>query len=126
MLYFAMKNLLQTLLELQSIEFSENPPTDADVRMTELRAKVPPQILGHYDRLVARGKKGVAILRHQTCMSCHVSVPLGVVMTLKHGDDLQLCGNCGRYLYLDETPEPKVEVPKKKVRRRKASELTPA
>ncbi len=121
-----MKDLLQILIELQSIEFSDNPPADAQARIAELRAKVPPQILGHYDRLVARGKKGVAIVRHQTCMACHVSVPLGVVMTLKHHEDLQLCGNCGRYLYLDETPEPAVEAPKKKNRRRKPAQLTPA
>ena len=120
------KELLQTLLELQTIEFSDKQPANAEARMAELRAKVPPQILGHYDRLVARGKKGVATVRHQTCMACHVSVPLGVLMTIRHGEDIQLCGNCGRYLYLDDSPEPVVETPKKSPRRRKSAQLTPA
>ncbi|HTV61575.1 MAG TPA: C4-type zinc ribbon domain-containing protein [Verrucomicrobiae bacterium] len=121
-----MKELLKILLELQSIEFSETQPHNTEARLADLRAKVPPQILGHYDRLVARGKKGVAAVRHQTCTACHMSVPLGTVMTLRHGDDVQLCGNCGRYLYLDETPEPVVEAPKKITRRRKSKQLTPA
>ena len=68
--------------------------------MAELRAKIPSQILAHYDRLVARGKKGLAAVRGQVCSGCHMQVPLGVVMTLKHGDDIQLCESCGRYLFL--------------------------
>src|ERR1700678_2804917 len=107
------KDLLKTLLELQTIKFSENESADAAIRVATLRAQVPPQILGHYDRLVAHGKKGIAAVRRQTCMACHMNVPLGTVMALKHGDGIQVCGNCGRYLYLDETPEPVVEVPKK-------------
>jgi hypothetical protein len=39
-----------------------------------------------------------------------MQVPLGVVMTLKRGQDIQLCENCGRYLYLPEAT--KAEVPK--------------
>src|SRR5580704_5512771 len=84
------KDLLKTLLELQTIEFSESQPADADARKAALRAQVPPQIIGHYDRLVAHGKKGVAAVRHQTCMACHMKVPLGTVMTLKHDEDIQL------------------------------------
>jgi predicted nucleic acid-binding Zn-ribbon protein len=120
------KDLLKILLELQTIEFSDPQPADAEKRMAGLRSKVPPQIIGHYNRLVEHGKKGVAAVRHQTCMACHMNVPLGTVMTLKRGEDVQLCGNCGRYLYLDEIPEPVVEVPKRKYRRRKSAELTPA
>jgi len=116
-----MKQLLQNLLELQSLEFNK---TDHSA-LERLRVKIPPQILGHYDRLVARGKKGIAAVRHQTCMGCHMKVPLGVVLTLQRGDDIQLCGCCGRYLFLDETPE--VEAPKKKpASRKKSAELTPA
>ncbi len=121
-----MKDLLKTLLELQTIKFSDNQPADTAIRLATLRAMVPSQILGHFDRLVAHGKKGVAAVRRQTCMACHMNVPLGTVMALKRDEDIQLCGNCGRYLYLDETPEPVVEVPKKIKRRRKTVPLIPA
>jgi predicted nucleic acid-binding Zn-ribbon protein len=70
-----------------------------------LRAKIPSQILAHYDRLVARGKKGLAAVRGQVCSGCHMQVPLGVVMTLKRGEDIQLCESCGRYLYLSPAVE---------------------
>lgn len=52
-----MKDILQNLIKLQSIEFSETKGKNAVAAMSELRGKIPPQILGHYDRLVARGKK---------------------------------------------------------------------
>ena len=39
-------------------------------------------------------------MRHQVCMGCHMRIPTGAVITLMHGTDIQLCDNCGRYLYL--------------------------
>ena len=96
----SMKDLLQNLVKLQSLEFGGDKNSNATGVMADLRAKIPEQILAHYDRLVARGKKGVAAVHGQVCSGCHMQVPLGVVMTLRHGDDLQLCESCGRYLYL--------------------------
>lgn len=95
-----MKDLLQNLVKLQSFQFGVDKSPGVAGAMTDLRAKIPAQILGHYDRLVARGKKGVAAVHGQVCSGCHMQVPLGVVMTLRHGEDIQLCESCGRYLYL--------------------------
>jgi predicted nucleic acid-binding Zn-ribbon protein len=97
-----MKELMRNLFELQTLEFHETVQPDTETRRTALRAKIPPPILDHYDRLRARGKKGVATLNHRTCSGCHMRVPVGVVMNLRHGADVELCDNCGRYLYLRE------------------------
>ena len=96
----ALNELLQNLIKLQSLEFSEVEDKNTEAAMTELRAKIPSQILGHYDRLVAKGKKGITLVRDQVCTGCHMRVPIGGIMALKHGEDLQLCESCGRYLYL--------------------------
>jgi predicted nucleic acid-binding Zn-ribbon protein len=96
----ALNELLQNLIKLQSLEFDEIADPNAEVVMAELRTKIPSQILGHYDRLVAKGKKGITMVRDQVCTGCHMRVPIGGVMALKHGEDIQLCENCGRYLYL--------------------------
>ena len=100
-----MNTLLQNLLKLQSIEFGEVTEKNSKALAAELRGKIPAPILGHYDRLRARGKKGLALVRNQVCGSCHMQVPLGVVTTLMHDQDIQLCGNCGRYLCLPEEPK---------------------
>jgi len=100
-----MNNLINSLSKLQSLEFDGQAGPDREKQIAGLRAKIPAPILGHYDRLVARGKKGVAVVQKQVCTACHMRVPRGVVLTLMHGDDVQLCENCGRYLYLSEQPE---------------------
>jgi predicted nucleic acid-binding Zn-ribbon protein len=97
-----MKTIMRNLMKLQTLEFGETKDTGTAKLIAELRGQIPPQILAHYDRLCARGKKGVALLKNQVCGSCHMQVSLGVVMTLRHGQDIQLCENCGRYLYLPE------------------------
>ena len=122
-----MKELLQNLVKLQSLEFGEVKEKNAEATMTELRGKIPPQILAHYERLVVRGKKGVAIVRDQVCTGCHMRLPIGVITTLMHGRDVQLCDTCGRYLYLPDATKPAAvepvasPKPAKKARKPKSS-----
>lgn len=122
-----MKILMQNLLKLQTLEFGETKDTQTATVVAKLRRKIPPPILEHYDRLRVRGKKGVAAVQHQVCMGCHMQLPIGVIMTLKHGEDVQLCESCGRYLYLPEevaaapVTSPPVAKPARATRRRKTT-----
>ena len=112
-----MKDIIANLLALQEIEFGSKklPQPEIDA----LRKSVPDAILGHYDRLVARGKKGVAIVRNGVCTGCHMRLATGVMGTLMRREDIQLCDTCGRYLYLPEETAAPVEEPKKPVKRKK-------
>jgi predicted nucleic acid-binding Zn-ribbon protein len=111
-----MKELIENLVKLQTLEFPKTTDPAAQKQAAELRILIPAPILAHYDRLVQRGKKGVAGVRNQVCTGCHVQVPRATVVTLMHGDDIQICESCGRYLYLTEAAaEPK------KVRRKKSA-----
>ena len=98
-----MKELMGNLLALQNLELQSDRCLPEQVRRIQrLRKKIPNQILGHYDRLMVRGKKGLAAVRNQVCGGCHMRVPIGTITTIMHGMDIQLCYNCGRYLYLPE------------------------
>jgi hypothetical protein len=96
-----MNDLLQNLLKLQALDFTDPPPKNAAAQAAAIRALIPDPILGHYDRLVVRGKKGVAIVRNQVCTGCHMRLPIGTINTLMQGQDIQLCDTCGRYLSLE-------------------------
>ena len=130
-----MKELLKNLVALQTLEFGKTPNKENEAAIAGLRGKIPPQILGHYDRLMVRGKKGIVAVQKQVCTACHMKLTLGIIMTLKHGTDIQLCESCGRYLYLPEGYQSEAEAaaaaeeakPKKTTRRRAAaSPKTPA
>ncbi len=130
-----MNELLNNLLKLQAIDFEETPVKFTPAEIEAARALIPPQILGHYDRLVARGKKGVALVRNQVCTGCHMRLPIGTINTLMQGTDIRLCDTCGRYLYLppltEEAPaaavpqasgsEIPIEKPAKRPRKRKTA-----
>lgn len=100
-----MNDLLTSLLKLQALEFDQSPAKGSEAQVAELRSKIPAQILAHYDRLVARGKKGVAVVRNQVCTGCHMRLPIGTINTLMQGNDIQVCDSCGRYLYLPDPAE---------------------
>jgi predicted nucleic acid-binding Zn-ribbon protein len=95
-----MKQLSANLLKLQELEFDDASDRNVQTGILALRKKIPQPILDHYDRLTARGKKGVAVVRHQVCTGCHMRIPLGAILTLMHEEDIQTCENCGRYLVL--------------------------
>jgi hypothetical protein len=107
-----MRELMESLLALQTLEFGGRKGVK-EAEVARLRARVPEPILAHFERLLARGKKGVAVIRHGVCMECHLRVPVGTLVTLARGEDIQICGNCGRYLHLPEGEmmgqQPKVE-----------------
>ena len=100
-----MNTTLQDLLKLQALEFGETSEKNVEALAAELRAKLPLPIVGHYDRLRVRGKKGVAIVRNQVCTGCHMRVPIGQITELMRGEDIQLCESCGRYLHLPDPAE---------------------
>ncbi len=97
-----MNELLGNLVKLQELELEHASDSKKKALIAELRGKIPPQILGHYDRLMVRGKKGITAVRNQACTGCHMRLPIGVVSTLMKAADIQLCDSCGRYLYLAE------------------------
>ena len=131
-----MSDYLANLVKLQSLEFNETSEKNTESQKAELRANIPAPILAHYDRLVARGKKGVALVRNQVCTGCHMRLPIGTINTVMQHQDIQLCDSCGRYLYLPDAPEAPVEEkvaapkpetkPAVKTRKRKALASTAA
>lgn len=122
-----MNELMQNLLKLQTLEFAAKQGEQAEATIAELRGRIPSQILGHYDRLRVRGKKGLVPVINQVCTGCHMRLPLAVIMTLKHDEDIQLCDTCGRYLFLPGVAEfapaeksPEVKSARSPRRRRKS------
>jgi predicted nucleic acid-binding Zn-ribbon protein len=100
---------MDALLALQTLEL--NPKTPAPEQETEilkLREKVPVPILAHFDRLIARGRKGVATVRNGACGECHLRLPSGTVAVLACTNDVHLCDNCGRYLHLPDDERTRV------------------
>jgi len=100
-----MNSILVDLMKLQALDFGEPADKNSEAQAEELRGRIPQPIIGHYERLRARGKKGVAVVRNQVCSGCHMRVPIGQINVLMRGEDIQLCESCGRYLYLPDAAE---------------------
>ena len=96
-----MKVLMEVLLQMQELQLVREEDPESHPELIKLRKKVPAPILGHFDRLMARGKKAVAVVRNRSCTSCRMNIPVGMIATLMRDEDIQVCGSCGRYLYLE-------------------------
>ena len=103
---------MEHLLEIQALVLTDRALSrDQEARVQELRTQVPEPILAHFDRLIVRGKKGVAIARNGACGECHLRLPSGTLAQLAKADDVHLCENCDRYLYLPPAPSPESTPP---------------
>jgi len=71
-----------------------------------VRERLPTAILHHYDLRIAKGKRGAARMRNNTCGGCHLSLPSGQLSDLRREEaTLQVCGYCSIFI-LPELPQP--------------------
>ena len=126
--------IIERLLELQELEMgpkAESP--EARQSAEAIRKEIPEPVLGHYDRLKARGKKGVALVRHGVCSGCQMKLASGVYAALLRDEDIAMCDTCARYLLPAPEPPPAPTPPPEPVKkpaarrgRRKAAPEAPA
>ena len=109
-----MRTLVENLLALQKLMLPASPSSpERQARIAELRKLVPAPVLTHFDRLVTRGRKGVALVRHGVCTECHIRVPVGTLASLITPHDVYLCDSCSCYLLLPSEEVPAVLLPAK-------------
>jgi predicted nucleic acid-binding Zn-ribbon protein len=115
---------LKELCELESSapHFKDVPTEEKLKRILKLRQSIPEQIIGHYDRFSKGGKVPVIAVKHGVCYGCFVRLSSGSFQKLLRQDDLNLCENCGRYIYPAEAPAeaPPVVAETKPKRQRRA------
>ncbi len=125
-----MRTLVENLLALQKLMLPSSPSSpERQARIDELRKLVAAPVLTHFDRLVTRGRKSVALVRHGVCTECHIRVPVGTLASLITPHDVYLCDSCSCYLLLPSDEVSATLVPPKDklvVRRTRAKKAPPA
>ncbi|MGI6153791.1 MAG: zinc ribbon domain-containing protein [Christensenellaceae bacterium] len=64
--------------------------------------KVDQTLLEQYKKIKQQKANPVVPFKNGRCQGCNMDLPSGVVQSLKTGDKLITCENCGRILYLAE------------------------
>lgn len=119
--------LMEQLLKVQELQFIQGQKPEKHGELKKLREGIPAQMLSHADRMFSREKKAVSLIDHGVCTACRMGLPTGTVLKVRQGMDIQICGNCGRYLLLapEPPPAPVEEVPVKAKRKRAARKPKP-
>jgi hypothetical protein len=100
-------NALKRLCDLEfsgplSLALSE---TEKNHEISRLRSLIPPSILGHHDRMLQRGKRSTVPVLNAICTSCHLRLPVSHNARLKCSQDLEVCDNCGAFIYYEPSDE---------------------
>lgn len=101
------QNIIQRLRQLDDLERqigrlpkNGTPPPGITQQIDLLRSQIPTSILKHHDRMRARDKTSVAPVRRGVCGACHLAIPIGHQASLRVPNDLNVCDNCGAFIYL--------------------------
>lgn len=127
-----MRTIVENLFTLQQLLLQPAAASaEREAKIKQLRETVPPPVLAHFDRMIAQGNTGVALVRNGVCRGCYIRLPSGIAASLIQPKDIFLCDNCGRYLLLplDEitappqppAPEP---APVRKTRKKRVATAT--
>src|SRR4051812_6679292 len=101
-----MKQIIGDLVALQKLQLGPKPQLAPDnAEILALQARVPLLMLERFNRFIARGKKGVAVIRNGICSECHLRITSGTLARLGDATQIQVCDNCGRYLEATEPAE---------------------
>ncbi len=72
-------------------------PGELALEKRRLKALLPEVMLGHHERMVARGRTSLAEVRDGVCTACHLRLPRG--RRRPTGDEgIEVCDHCGRFL----------------------------
>ena len=120
------KKIARWLRELSDLDFNIRRSNTSAAgnggvveRINVLRGLIPTSMLRHYDHFKSRGKRSVAPITRGVCGSCHLAFPSGVLGNLRRtSETLNVCINCGAFVYLDEQ-DADSQVAKSSGRRRK-------
>ncbi len=88
--------------------------------ISRLRSIIPAFILGHHDRKIQMGKASIASVVNGVCGACHLRLPTGHAARLQSSQDLEVCDNCGTFIYLESGSEPTpspLAIPERRKRR---------
>lgn len=80
--------------------------TDLSGQRNEIAPNIDKQVLAKYER-VLKNKDGLAIVmvENNACCGCHMNLPSQVVNEAKIKEDIIVCGNCNRILYVEDNVE---------------------
>jgi len=92
-------------LELYPTRHAEEfTPKELRYYIADLRKRIPSSILGHHDRKIQRKRPSIVPVQNGICSACHLRLPVGHLAKLQHKNDLEVCDNCGTFIYSIDKP----------------------
>lgn len=106
-----------SLKRLSDLERAASNKSKNLEEINRLRSILPAFILAHHDRKIQQGKPSIAPVINGVCSACHLRLPSGHLAGLQTSQDLEVCDNCGTFIFLEASPVPNKPVPSKAAKR---------
>ncbi|MBQ6693213.1 MAG: hypothetical protein IJP30_05015 [Clostridia bacterium] len=98
------KKQFDELKEVHDAELEASKPEmeKLSAERKTLGEKVPAELMDQYKKIKRQRPNPVAKVRSEQCGGCNMSIPSLMMRRLRAGEQVIVCENCGRILYLTE------------------------
>ncbi|MEW6535924.1 MAG: C4-type zinc ribbon domain-containing protein [Candidatus Auribacterota bacterium] len=102
-----MKANVEVLVKLQSYENdlkkcnSESQRKQIEDEIIFLKTQTPTETLTRFYKLYHRHGDAIVRANGGFCQGCFINLPTSQHSLLSYSDDMSVCQNCGRFLYID-------------------------
>lgn len=102
-----METTAECLLRLQNLEDdlkyvdNESERKEIEDEIILVKTQIPSDIISRFYKLYR--KNGDALVRANGgyCQGCFINLPTSQHTVMSHSEELHVCQNCGRFLYMD-------------------------
>lgn len=96
------------LLKLQELEnkckesnLSETEREHISSEVTLIKAQIPHDIETRFYKLYKKHGEAVVIANGGVCHGCYINLPSSQAIEINYNEELNVCQNCGRFIYID-------------------------
>lgn len=98
---------VDVIVKLQSYEnelksaLSDSKKKEIEDEIIFLKTQIPTDTLTRFYKLYNRHGDAIVRANGGFCQGCFINLPTSQHSSLSYSDDMSVCQNCGRFLYID-------------------------
>jgi|GEM_PF-1918082 len=101
-------SLINMLIKLQDLEnhlkesnLTKNDKEQVSSEITLIKAQIPHDVETRFYKLYKKHGEAIVMANGSVCHGCYINLPSSQAIEMSHNDELNVCQNCGRFIYMD-------------------------
>lgn len=88
--------------EEQKMLHGDSHLDNLNASINKMKSKLPPEVKVSFERLAKKSPVVIVAVANGGCTGCGMQIPISMIQSIKHKEEIQYCPNCAKMLYFEE------------------------